>query len=394
MNRIKKNFQFYCYKFTTFFLYFCFCIFFVSAQSIPQKKKTSLKLDPTLPFKLCAQVQYNKFAPAKIASDNLLIFSALPNNKIEKFNLKENNVVWTSDFGGDLISDLIFENSTIFFMTKILKIESFKEKSRSEDQIENYVLWSINAETGLTDWQFPFTAEASVILDSYRDKLFLITKDGTVSLINKVNSQKILNTKLASEFSSPPSFFENKIYIGAGDKTILIVSIDTGEIVSKIRSLEVPASILIGAKEKLIWGDKKGTVNLVDTRTNKRIWSVRYGGEISSLSLVQAGILVSSLDNFIYLISLQKGKKIWKRRLAGRISAEPLIIENSAVVVTAVNGTVSILDISSGKIINQIILPEASFILTKPVIVGGLILFSTNTGIVAFSNINGSCSKQ
>jgi len=121
--------------------------------------------------------------------------------------------------------------------------------------------------------------------------------------------------------------------------------------------------------------------------------SVRFGGEIFSLSLVPAGVLVSSLDNFVYLISLQKRKKIWKRRLAGRILAKPLIRDNFGVFVTTVGNSAIILDLSNGKIVNQISLPDDSFTLSEPVTVDKSLVFSTSKGIFAFSSGNTRCSQ-
>jgi outer membrane protein assembly factor BamB len=233
-----------------------------------------------------------------------------------------------------------------------------------------------------------------VFLDSYRDKIFLIARDGTVNSVKKNDAQKISNKNLARGISSPPNFFKNKIYIGTEDNLILTVSAGNAEIVSKIPTLQSPASILIAARDKLFWGERKGFVNLFDTKSNSRVWSVRYGGEISSLTLVPDGILVSSLDNFIYLISPQKGKKVWKRRLAGRISAKPLVVDNFAVFVTAVDNSAVVLDLRNGKIVNQISLADIGFILSRPVIADKALVFSTNKGIFAFSSAHAGCAQR
>jgi outer membrane protein assembly factor BamB len=300
-----------------------------------------------------------------------------------------------SNLGGEIVSDLIFEDGRVYLITEVFEAASEKDKENDGGkQRINYILWSLNAETGLTEWQLSFTSNDSVFLDSYRDKIFLIAKDGTVSSIKKNDAQKISSKNLARGISSPPNFYENKIYIGTEDNSILTVSADNAEIVSKIPTLQSPAAILIAAGDKLFWGERKGFVNLFDTKSNSRVWSVRYGGEISSLTLVPDGILVSSLDNFVYLISPRKGTKIWKRRLAGRISAEPLIISNFAVVVTAVDNNAVVLDLRNGKIVNQISLADIGFILSKPVIADKSLVFSTNKGIFGFSGVNAGCSQR
>ncbi len=394
MNGFKKNFC--TVLLVLFFLNLALFVFPITAQQIASIIKPDKTLDLSVPSRLCFQNQNNKIAPLNIASDNnSAIFAVFQSGKIEKINLPDNTIIWKSDLGGQIASDLIFENGRLFLITKVLKVASGKNYSERDyegnDQIINYILWSLDAETGLTDWQFSFISKTSVSMDAYLDKIFLIGKNGIVNSTKKSNAQQILNKNLAQYFSSPPSFFENRIYIGTEDNFILIVSADNVEIISKIPTRQSPASILIAAKDKIIWGERNGFVNLVDTKNNNLVWNVRYGGEISSLTLVPGGLLVSSLDNFVYLISLQKGKRIWKRRLSGRISAKPLIVNNLAVFVTAVDNHAVVLNLNNGKIVNQISLSDIGFTLSRPVIAGNSLVFSTNKGIFAFSSANAKC---
>jgi outer membrane protein assembly factor BamB len=393
MNDLKKNSRTYIFVFGFIFLYLALFNFPVAAQQVVESSES---VNLSLPFRLCYQKPDNKIASVNFASDNILsLFVAFQAGKIAKIYLTNNSTIWMSNLGGEIVSDLIFEDGRVYLITEVFEAASEKDKENDGDkQLINYILWSLNAETGLTEWQLSFTSNDSVFLDSYRDKIFLIAKDGTVSSIKKNDAQKISSKNLARGISSPPNFYENKIYLGTDDNSILTVSADNAEIISKIPTLQSPAAILIASGDKLFWGERKGFVNLFDTKSNSRVWSVRYGGEISSLTLVPDGILVSSLDNFVYLISPRKGAKIWKRRLAGRISAEPLIISNFAVFVTAVDNNAVVLDLRNGKIVNQISLADIGFILSKPVIADKSLVFSTNKGIFGFSSVNAGCSQR
>jgi len=396
MNDFKKSSRTYVFVFGLIFLYLALLNFPITAQQTVKVVESSETLNLLLPFRLCFQKQDSKIASVNFASDNASsLFVAFQGGKIAKIYLTNNSTIWMSNLGGEIVSDLIFEDERVYLITKVFEAASEKDKENDGGkQIVNYILWSLDAETGLTDWQSPFTSNDSVFLDSYRDKIFLIARDGTVNSVKKNDAQKISNKNLARGISSPPNFFENKIYIGTEDNLILTVSAGNAEIVSKIPTLQSPASILIAARDKLFWGERKGFVNLFDTKSNSRVWSVRYGGEISSLTLVPDGILVSSLDNFIYLISPQKGKKVWKRRLAGRISAKPLVVDNFAVFITAVDNSAVVLDLRNGKIVNQISLADIGFILSRPVIADKALVFSTNKGIFAFSSAHAGCSQR
>jgi outer membrane protein assembly factor BamB len=375
-----------------------------SSFSVPAQENTKTvgrakTLDLSLALKPCLQIYNNKIVSAGYASDNEkdfnkeALFVSFQSGKFGRLDLPKKSLTWLSDLGGEIISDLVSENKTVYLITKIVKAEP-KKSVEFDNQSINYILWSINAATGITNWQFPFTSKARVFLNNYRGKIFLTDTDGIIYSIKNFDTPKIANKNLAFKFSSPPVFFENKIYIGAEDNSILTVSFDEAEIVSKIPAQHSPASVLVVTGDKLLWGDKKGFVNLVDTRSNNRIWSVRNGGEISSLTFVPHGVLVSSLDNFVYLISLQKGKKVWKTRLAGRISVKPLIAGNFVVLFTAAADNAFILDLRNGKIINQISLTDKGFILQTPAIINNLLVFPTNKGIFAFAEVSADCTQN
>ncbi len=375
-------------------LIFLFVVLFNSSIYGQQVLEPTETINPTLPLKLCLQRLNKKIEPLNIASDNQSsIFIAFRGGRIEKINLDGNFGTWVSELGGEIASDLIFEDKRVFLITKVPLIYSAKENDESQQTI-NYVLWSLDAETGVTIWRLPFTAKSSVLLKSFQDKIFLTEKDGGVTSIRKSDAQIIWKENFGQEISSPPDLNKNKIYISTGDNSILTVSADNGVIVSKLSKLKSPASILIADENNLYWGDRKGFVTRADTSTKSRIWNVRYGGEISSLTITRNGVLVTSLDNFVYLISMQKGKKIWKRRLAGRILVRPLIAHGFVVFVTAADNNAVILDLRNGRIINQISLADTSFILSAPLVIRNLLVFSTSKGIFAFAGINANCPDR
>jgi outer membrane protein assembly factor BamB len=374
-------------------------IFFSAVPSMAQQTLKNIELvEPvnfSLPFKLCFQKPDKSALSVEPASDKAeSIFIPFQGGKIAKINLSSNPVVWMSDLGGEISSNLIFDHGKLYLITKVFE-EELKKNTNSGKQLINYTLWSLEAETGLTDWQLGFTSDTTVSLDIYQDEIFLIANNGTVNLIKKTNGKrKILSKRFEQIISSPPSFFADKIYIGTEDNSILVVSINDAEIVSKIKTVQAAVSALVATEDKLYWGEKKGFVNSFNINNNSLIWSVRYGGEISSLTLVSNGILVTSLDNFAYFTSLQKGKKVWRRRLAGRVLAKPLIIGNFAILITATNNQAVILDLRNGKIVNQISLADIGFILSKPLLLKNSLVFSTNKGVFSFVTTNINCTQN
>lgn len=343
------------------------------------------------PYKLCFNRQIGNRKITNIASDNVSsLFVTFSGGKIAKINLTDNPIVWASDLGGEIASELILDGQRIYLFTRLSNTGD-KISSGGEDKL-NYILWALNAETGLTEWQLPFVAGKIVSLESFRDKLILIVKSGVVISVTKNFTPKISTGNFERFSVLLPGFSENKIYFGTESNSILVADVNNFDVISKISTLQSPVSSILTVGEKLFWGEKKGFVNFFDIEDQRLVWSVRYGGEISSLSLTPKGVLASSLDNFIYLITLQNGKRVWKKRLAGRISATPLIIDNAALFVTDFDQNAVVLDLKNGRTINQISLAETGFILAKPIVFDNSLIFLTNRGIFSFIPANSKCS--
>ena len=97
------------------------------------------------------------------------------------------------------------------------------------------------------------------------------------------------------------------------------------------------------------------------------------------------GILATSLDNFVYLLSPRRGELIWKRQLAGRIAAMPLIDSQSALFAPLGGDACIVLSLRDGKQLNTIPVGEAGNTSASPMITDKLLLVSTRRGLIAFT---------
>lgn len=403
-------------------LYFVVFNFSVAAQLSNKPVEAVETLNPSLPLKLCFQDLNDKILSIDNASDNVLVTAdnnsinsatntsaimvALQGGKIEKLNLTTNLTNWISELGGEIVSGLITDGEKVYLVTKVLESkydEESKEdynKSRNpgnnenQNRAANYILWAVNVETGITVWQFPFTSDSPVALDAHLDKVLLTKESGTIVSVSKIDGQKVSERNLSQQISSKPAFFKNKIYIGTRGNSILAFSSENGQIISSIPVSQSPATVLAVAENRLYWGEEKGIVNIYDISKSTRLRTTRYGGEISSLMVTPGGLLAASLDNFVYFLSTRTGKNIWKRRLAGRTLGKPLQVGSFAVFIIAGDDKAVVLDLRNGKIVNLISLSGRGFVLSMPLIVGNLLVFSTNQGIFAFAGANANCSEK
>lgn len=350
------------------------------------------------PLTRCLREQPTK-AVVSFASDNQEnLFLAFRDGKIEKYNLKNNSVLWASTLAGEITSRIIYNDNKIYLISKVVSQNNLSDSSTSGDSFDlpnqkfEYFLWSLDADTGITLGRFVSQTNSFDFFEIYRDKIFLIDKTGIVFSINKFNAQKTTDkafeTNVKRKIISAPVFFGNQIYISSPENSILNISAADGKIISETATPRPPSAIAV-ASEKLIWGDKTGNVEVFDTAHKRRLWKRHYGGEIFSLDIAGDNLLISSFDNFVYCVSLRNGRGIWKKRLAGRVSVNPLVVGDYAVFNTVADTDAVIFDLKNGSAVNRISLPPTNFVSAMPFTSGSLLIFPSVNNYNVYSD--GDC---
>ena len=147
--------------------------------------------------------------------------------------------------------------------------------------------------------------------------------------------------------------------------------------------------------QNLFIGGEKGDISLLKLADNGKanfVWNIKIGGKISSLTTTEQGVLVTSFDNFVYLINQNNGKKIWKKRLSGRLLFKPLVIESEKLLVVVENDTAYFIGLENSKLLNRITLPAGEYFTNTPVLLSGRYIFQTNSGLISFSDSDKDCS--
>ena len=115
-------------------------------------------------------------------------------------------------------------------------------------------------------------------------------------------------------------------------------------------------------------------------------WRKRTGAGVQAVTRVDNGLLVASLDNFVYLLSFSRGKKIWKRQLPGRISSQPAITIDSALFTPFSSNAGVVLTLRDGRQVNSLPTGESINTAAAPIIVGDAVFITTEHGLLAFSH--------
>ncbi len=408
------------------FFHFLLTLFFLTLlpkQSIPSQNRRGVSpkneiktlaqeahIDFELPFRQCWNFTNDNIF--FVASDNeSSLFLSFLGGRIISLDYSFGKKKWESDLGGEIISPLYISGKDVYIVTRpVLGVNDLNNDGRVygrtanetiNETTDDLLIRSINKETGLTNWQTKISAQynsqsGSEFLYIFKSSLLLLNNKGRITAFDRITGQILWDKENNLILSTKPLSVEDKVILQTSERQLIIASLSDGSLMKTIRMSDSPTALYYDKEsKKLILGNQNGVTypisgdfSTIGTSPSpkKREWEFRNGAQVSDINLTPKGLLVSSLDNFVYLISKNSGNLIWKKRLGGRISAEPLIIGNYAVITTVSEPSASILDLDTGKLVNKILLADENFFSRSPLQLGNRLIFATQKGIFAFSN--------
>jgi outer membrane protein assembly factor BamB len=357
------------------------CISGLMVPRIQAQEKPNL----SEPFKKCWVYGGNNGMSKIVASDNELnIIATIDGYSLTSVNPNTTLENWKLQTGGRLEMDAISDEANLYFVT------SFE----NETKVKTFTLNSISLKTGITNWQKKITDYTSVKLNQIKNKnlLFLTIEDSSLMAISKSNGEIRWTKGLSTQIVGAAASESDELNILLEDRLIRAL-VKSGEISEETKLKKSAITNSIVKDTYLLLGYSTGEITKVTANNNKNntLWKIKAGASISGLAEYQNEILVTSLDNFIYLFSRESGKLRWKKRVAGRINIKPLIYESFAVVVNSGDNSTSVVDLSDGKVINQIPLEGDTYFSGQPYISGIYVVLQTSRGIYFYVNAKADC---
>ncbi len=135
----------------------------------------------------------------------------------------------------------------------------------------------------------------------------------------------------------------------------------------------------------MYFGSADGYVYALREADGRLRWRRRTGAGVQAVAFVMNGLLVTSYDNFVYLLSFGQGDRLWKRQLAGRIAAEPLTAPDGVLFTPLSSPIAVVLNLRDGKQLNSIPIGEENSLAASPIAVKNVLLITTRHGLLAFS---------
>ncbi len=187
-------------------------------------------------------------------------------------------------------------------------------------------------------------------------------------MISKEDGNIIAEKKLGYNLATVPVRHREKIYFGSSDKKIVVLSALDGHPVAETIVKAIPTIVAPSDNDIVYFGDKRGYVFALREPSKKMLWSSVTGAEISDMTIIPQGLLVSSNDNYIYLLSTKNGNRIWKRRLAGRAVGKPLVRDETGVFSSFGSNEAIFLNLRRGKVVNQFFIAGDNYFIGNPIV--------------------------
>lgn len=309
------------------------------------------------------------------AADADSVFFPLSTGVLLALNTTDGKLQWKAEIGGDFSAALVADERSVYAATGY---------TTPEEKNVHGTLRALSKSTGLTLWMRTLPAPISGSLVADEVALFGGSVDGHIYSVNKLTGQVLWSNQYAEEFSGHPEVVGNRVYFGSNGGTIRALDRKTGQVLWEYKT-RGPIQGAIAVKDNMAYfGSGDGNVYAFDEIRSKVRWQRRTGAAVQSVALVENGVLASSLDNFAYLLSLNKGSLIWRQQLPGRISARPVTATDGALFTPFSTDTAIVLNLRDGKPANTLSLGEENSSAADPIVTSHLVLITTPHALLAF----------
>ncbi|HEY3026830.1 MAG TPA: PQQ-binding-like beta-propeller repeat protein [Pyrinomonadaceae bacterium] len=313
------------------------------------------------------------------ATEGQQVFLPLGGGTIVSLNSSDGRLNWKSDTGGEISASPAADDNKVYVASEYGDVTSTSRMTKG-------ALRALGEEAGVTKWMRTLPAPIRGSLAVSSASLFAGASDGKVYAIDKKTGLTQWTNQYSSSFESQPILSGSLLFIGSEDGALYAIDQASGKTVWHYRThgpIRGPAAVVSGT---VYFGSGDAYVYAVREGDGRFLWRARTGAAVQSVARAGEGLLVASLDNFVYLLSLNRGSRLWKRQLSGRISSQPLTATDGALFVPLSSDSGIVLALRDGKQVNTLPIGEDNSIGASPVNVGDVVLVTTIHGLLAFSH--------
>lgn len=289
------------------------------------------------------------------------------NRLIAAYDAASGNRFWEQRLNASVSGGILWRNDTLWVATESLSGEvSARRLGKGEEYWERDVgptrvppllvgrtlylatdagvLTALDAETGERRWRTRIPGRAAGTPVPYGDRIVAIGARDTVYVVEPVEGRIEDRIALPAGVSAMPALAGDLLLVPLHGGALAAVDLDLGEVVWQT-SLGSPilASPVVTRDGTVYALTTFGEVWRVHPGERRAARIAALGGAArGSLTLVRNGLLVGRLDGTLFLVD-REGGTVWERLLGGSIVA-PVAVDDGAIYVPQLNGTLSKLE--------------------------------------------------
>jgi outer membrane protein assembly factor BamB len=300
------------------------------------------------PIARCWQYEIDEPAAGAFADRDRIFFATVA-GRLRALDTRTGQLLWSSDLGGEVDSNLLGIDGAIFVVTT-------SRQAGAETPV-TYIR-SISRDTGITRWKADLPAGHDHFLGSAGDRLVAVSREGNALGIDPESGVVAWRHHSGAQVAARPVI--DGAHIVMPTKNSLTVLSGSGRIVSDIPVRSAATAIALatdadGEQNILLTADDRGYIRASDLLSGKALWKFKLGAAPSFLMPTTEGVIAASADNFLYRMGTNDGDVVWKRRLPGRFSGEPRAVGSNVAVAVIGYESAFLIEGKTGRLLNKTI---------------------------------------
>jgi outer membrane protein assembly factor BamB len=315
------------------------------------------------------------------AFDTESIYLPLAGGNIVALSAQTGQLRWRSEIGGELSASPTADDQRVYVAAEV----GGEDPKNTGQRMATGTLRALGREGGVTQWMRTLAKPLRGSLTINSGRLFAGGSDGRVYSFETSTGEARWGYQYSSAIECPPIVANGHLYIGAEDGSLLALDANSGKLLWRFRTKGPIRGAVATAADLIYFGSGDGYVYAINATDGKLRWKTRTGAAVQAVTRVHDGLLVASLDNFVYLYSVN-GTRVWKRQLSGRIASQPFTTKDGALFTPLSSSAAVVLDLSDGKPLNSLPTEDELTSAASPIGVGDAVFLTTQRGLLAFAH--------
>ena len=342
----------------------------MSATSLFGQKPASDELQ----IQKCWEHKFDSGGDGRITAAGGAVYVVRAGSVIEAVAADSGKLLWTSDSGGAIDSNLIVEGDSVYFIRRTIPAAGTAPEA---------ALRAVSTATGITRWSVTIGRSEGFTLGKNDAGLIAVSKSGEVINFAMSDGSVRSRRQLATPIELLPIFDANVTVIVSEKKQIASFN-GTGDPSTIAKAEYNISTVEPNNAEKIYFGDERGNLTSFSTDSGSIYWQFKSGGGISDIIKIDGKVIAASNDNFVYALATFNGNRLWKRRVAGRVAALRAVGTDTLLVQPLGDDNVILLLAKNGKVAGQIPVSEGEFVTGSAVPDPSRVVILTDSGLYSY----------